>query len=144
MCTDAYREALTRQLSSRALASASSQHEAAEVDREGIVGRPLQCPETGRSGRPRCRDHRCGSQRGQVMELVEATVVSGQAVYFLGLLEPSRDDPADAGFHEAWGAAPIMQAHRVARDCPSGLPAAPGGSQPNIVLWSSAGTCGTR
>ena len=47
MCTDAYREALTRDLSSTASsapapAPAPSQRQAAEVGREGAVGRPLR------------------------------------------------------------------------------------------------------
>jgi len=50
MCTDAYREALTRGLSSTASpapAPASSQHQAAEAGGEGMVGQPLRCPLTG-------------------------------------------------------------------------------------------------
>jgi hypothetical protein len=40
MCTDAYREALTRDLSTAS--SAPSQRHATEAGREGVVGRPLQ------------------------------------------------------------------------------------------------------
>jgi hypothetical protein len=47
MCTDAYREALTRDLSLTASSAptstpAPSQRQAAEAGREGVVGRPLQ------------------------------------------------------------------------------------------------------
>jgi hypothetical protein len=46
-CTDAYREALTRDLSSTASSApastpAPSQHQAAEAGREGVAGRPLR------------------------------------------------------------------------------------------------------
>jgi hypothetical protein len=46
-CTDAYREALTRDLSSTASpapasTSAPSQRQAAEAGREGVAGRPLR------------------------------------------------------------------------------------------------------
>jgi hypothetical protein len=49
MCTDAYREALTRDLSSRASSGpaptlASGQRQAAEAGREAIVGRSPRCP----------------------------------------------------------------------------------------------------
>jgi hypothetical protein len=47
MCTDAYREALTRDLSSTA-SSAPTQRQAVEPGREGVVGRPLRrCPNPG-------------------------------------------------------------------------------------------------
>ena len=47
MCTDAYREALTQDLSSRASSAPTStpvpsQRQGAEADREGVVGRPLR------------------------------------------------------------------------------------------------------
>ena len=43
MCTDAYREALTRDLSSTASpAPAPGQCQAGEADREGVTGRPLR------------------------------------------------------------------------------------------------------
>jgi len=42
-CTDAWREALTRHLSSRApSAPAPGQRQAAEAGREGVAGRPLR------------------------------------------------------------------------------------------------------
>ena len=52
MCTDAYREALTRDFSSTAPpapapASESGQRPAAEAGGEGMVGQPLRCPLTG-------------------------------------------------------------------------------------------------
>jgi hypothetical protein len=89
MCTDAYREALTRDLSSPASSapastSAPSQRHATEAGREGVVG--------GRSGVVRIPDRTSGkaaaslprgavANSGPAMALAkDATVVNGEAI----------------------------------------------------------------
>ena len=89
MCTDAYREALTRDLSSPASSApastpAPSQRHATEAGREGVVG--------GRSGVVRIPDRTSGKSRGvaaagavansgPAMALAkDATVVNGEAI----------------------------------------------------------------
>jgi hypothetical protein len=84
-CTDACREALTRDLSSTASsAPASSQRQAAEAGREGVAGRPLR-----RRRNPGQADlkRRGVAAAGAVAEsrpamalAKDATVVNGEAI----------------------------------------------------------------
>jgi len=86
MCTDAYREALTRGLSSTASSaptptSASSQRQAAEVGREAIVGRPIQCPGQDDLESRGVAAAGAVAESGPAMALVkEATVGSGEVI----------------------------------------------------------------
>jgi hypothetical protein len=86
MCTDAYREALTRDLSSRASSGpaptpASSQRQAAEAGREAIVGRSLQCPGQDDLEGPGVAAAGAAAGSGPGMALVEeAMVVSGEVI----------------------------------------------------------------
>jgi hypothetical protein len=86
MCTDAYREALTRGLSSTAssaptLASASSQRQAAEVGRGAVAGRPLPCPGQDDLESRGVAAAGAVAASGPAMALVkEATVVSGEVI----------------------------------------------------------------
>jgi hypothetical protein len=85
MCTDAYREALTRDLSSTASsASAPSQRYATEAGREGVAGWSLR-----RGANPRQNDLEsrgvaaagAAAGSGPAMALAkDATVVSGEAI----------------------------------------------------------------
>jgi hypothetical protein len=89
VCTEAYREALTRDLSSTASpaaasTSAPSQRHAAEAGREGVAGPPL-----GRGTTPRQDDLEsrgvaaagAAAESGPAMALAkDATVVNGEAI----------------------------------------------------------------
>jgi len=89
MCTDAYREALTRDLSSTASSApastpAPSQRHATEAGREGVVGRPLR-----RRTNPRQNDleSRGVAAAGAVAEsgpaialAKDATLINGEAI----------------------------------------------------------------
>jgi hypothetical protein len=89
MCTDAYREALTRDLSSTASSASAStpapgQRHATETGREGVAGRPLR-----RRANPRQEDLEsrdvaaagAAAGRGPAMALAkDATVVNGEAI----------------------------------------------------------------
>jgi hypothetical protein len=71
MCTDAYREALTRDLSSTASSaptsrSAPSQRQAAEAGREGVVGRPAGAVAESRPAMALAKDATVGS--GEVID----------------------------------------------------------------------------
>ena len=91
MCTDAYREALTRDLSSTASsapAPTSSQRQAAEVDREGIVGGPLQRPGQDDPESRGAATAGAVARAARVMAVVkDATVVSGEVI-------DQREDPS--------------------------------------------------
>jgi hypothetical protein len=86
MCTDAYREALTRDFSSTASSalaptSASSQCQAAEVGREAIVGRPLQCPGQEDLESRGVAAAGAVAESGPAMALVkDATVISSEVI----------------------------------------------------------------
>jgi len=89
MCTEAYREALTRDLSSTASSapastSAPSQRHVTEVSREGVAGRPLR-----RCANPRQNDLQgrgvaaAGAAAGSgpaIAHAKDATVVNGEAI----------------------------------------------------------------
>ena len=61
-----------------------------------------------------------------------------------GILMSIALHPADAGLSRS-RSEPLPSCWPAAsRDQPSGGACGPGASQPNIGLWSSAGTCGTR
>jgi hypothetical protein len=87
MCTDAYREALTRDLTSTASsapASTPSQRHATEAGSEGVAGRPLR-----RRANPRQNDLEsrgvaaagAAAGSGPAMALAkDATVVNGEAI----------------------------------------------------------------
>jgi hypothetical protein len=83
MCTDAYREALTRDLSSTA-SPAPGQRHATEAGREGVAGRPLR-----QRANPRQDDLEsrgvaaagAAAGSGPVMALAkDATVVNGETI----------------------------------------------------------------
>ena len=89
MCTDAYREALTRDLSSTASSAptstlAPSQRQAAEAGREGVVGRPIRCrPNPGQDDLESRGVAAAGAvaESGPAMALAkDATVVNGKVI----------------------------------------------------------------
>jgi hypothetical protein len=89
MCTDAYREALTRDLSSTAssapaLTPAPSQRHATEAGREGVVGRPLRRRTNPGQDDLESRDVAAAgavANSGPAMALAKvATVVNGEVI----------------------------------------------------------------
>jgi hypothetical protein len=89
MCTDAYREALTRDLSSTASSAAAStpapgQRHATEAGREGVAGRPLRPRANPRQNDLESRGVAAAgavAESGPAMTLAkDATVVNGQAI----------------------------------------------------------------
>jgi hypothetical protein len=87
MCTDAYREALTRDLSATAFpapAPAPSQRHATEADREGVAGRPLRPRANPRQNDLESRGVAAAGAAagsGPAMTLAkDATVVNGEAM----------------------------------------------------------------
>jgi len=84
-CTDAYREALTRDLPSTASsAPAPSQRQAADAGHEGVAGRPLRCrANPGQDDREDRNVAAAGAvaESGPAMVLVkDATVVNGEVI----------------------------------------------------------------
>jgi hypothetical protein len=89
MCTDAYREALTRDLSSTASSApastpAPSQRHATEAGREGVAGRPLRRRANPRQNDLESRGAAAGgaaAESGPAMALAkDAMLVNGEAV----------------------------------------------------------------
>jgi len=89
MCTDAYREALIRDLSSTASSAptstlAPSQRQAAEAGHEGVLGRPLRRPANPRQDDLESRGVAAAgavADSGPAMALANgATVVNGEAI----------------------------------------------------------------
>ncbi len=89
MCTDAYREALTRHLSSTASSTPASapvpsQRKAAEAGREGIAGRPLRPRANPGQDDPESRGVAAvgaAAGSGPAMALaMDATVVNGKVI----------------------------------------------------------------
>jgi hypothetical protein len=89
MCTDAYREALTRDLSSTvssapASTSAPGQRHVTEAGREGVAGRPLRPRANPRQNDLESRGVAAAgaaARNGPAMTLAnDATVVNGEAI----------------------------------------------------------------
>jgi len=88
-CTDAYREALTRDLPSTASPAptstpAPSQRQAADAGHEGVAGRPLRCRANPGQDDREDRDVAAAgavAESGPAMVLVkDATVVNGEVI----------------------------------------------------------------